>query len=279
MDWRRRVVIGLAVLHVLLSTYVLLWLEVWNGPPWLAALFLALAPSQSCLLALWAVFGGSLSPWRMVAVATAVISYAWVIQCAGGPSEMWFWLTLLIPQTLALLPLILFTRFAGVWLTYPRSPRDDLRTHRMQFSLRQALLWMTIIAVLLGVYSYLPEGLIDRARSEWSGTGHCLIAGTSIVSAWLVLGPGRLAVRVPFGAACMGVLTGLWQSVGQPSVFAVLLPIQAAWIIATLVVVRFVGYGLHWDWPLGQPERASDVPSDELPDSEDVSGEDSTAMQ
>ena len=142
MKHPRLAVLALAAVHVLLFGLVA---GTWNLPYGLVPAWGTLAQCEGYLLGLWAALGGKLSPWRAVIVAVGAAGWEWFIHphledpfFIFDSTGTAFW------ATCVLLP----ARLVGLQLGRTTSDGKNA-VRRLQFSIWQALEWMTAAAVFL----------------------------------------------------------------------------------------------------------------------------------
>ena len=257
----------MAAVHLLLFILLVLsWEPLFQGPLWVGYSVLAMFSSQGCLLGLWAALGGKPTPWRAVAVIIALAAWAWyMVQSTFSPIGIST--AILTGQTFLVMGILLLARFLGLRLSKAERGAES-RPGRLQFSVGQALLWMTSLAVFMGASHYLK----DSFAMHFSKRQICLPASwlaVGLATMWLVFGrppsanetrTGRIAwVAVRFFTLLLLIIIGtewihrandyltLWEC-------AYLLGCEAATTAASLVVVRLAGYLLVWYWPFRRSE-------------------------
>jgi len=211
---------------------------------------LALAPSQASLLGLWAAFAGRGSAWRSIVVVVLVVGHYVLNDRVFDSAEMQFWLAVEAMQVLPWLLAMLVARSLGLRLIREIGGEGDL----FQFSLRQSLGWMTAVAVLLTAMRWMPEDFPTSflRPSGWAIPGGCSLV--AVASVWLTLGRGWLPIRLLLlPIAVVAATTILKFGIGflDVWVYAVLMACEAAWLVASLLVVRIAGYRLVWRWRFG----------------------------
>jgi hypothetical protein len=146
--------------------------------------------------------------------------------------------------------ILLLARFLGFRLSEAERGDEDHLGH-LQFSIGQALSWMTALAVFMGAthYLYFLDSYFDN-RILWLPASGLAVG---LASMWLMLGSRRTALRCFTLLAVIGLGTGwnVWLSDLPWGAF--LLGCEAAITAASLLVVRLAGYRLVWHWPFRHP--------------------------
>jgi hypothetical protein len=243
-----RLIAALVVTHVLLHV-VALSVELRRpqllGEPRdliLYVLFM-LGPSQGTLLALWAVLGGGKFLWRVLPTLLGAVAYLWCFESADGE-----WLGTTFVELGIWGAILMAGRLTGLELARPADSTGISRP--FQFSIRDMLAWTTALAVLLSTLRCLPI--------NWE---HCSLPSTVVIglsltlvggaSMFCTLGGGwRLARLLPVPSAVgVGayVLAATLQNFSA-WYFALLLGLMSAWLVASLLCLRYAGYRLVWRW-------------------------------
>lgn len=210
---------------------------------WFIFSCMAIFLSQGCLLGLWAALGGKPTPWRVTAVVIVAATWVWRIK---QPAELTgIAAIVLLGQTFQVMGVLLVARFLGLRL----SNADEDHVGHLQFSIAQALSWMTALAVFMGATHYLKDPLAEYfGRSVMPTTASALAVGLAAV--WLICGTRWIALR----CFTLLIVIGLGLAWIGPQPFpgwpwsCVLLVCEAVVTAASLVVVRLAGYRLVWHW-------------------------------
>lgn len=280
-----RLIIGiLAAVHLLLTVVVIPRLNVRVGlPPSLRDALLMLAPSQGCLCGLWIALGGKRTPWRVLFAIVGFVAFWW---CGVGlASNTWTpladaWVVWFGWQTGVVGSFLLTARLTGLRLI-----NEDALTRpaRLQFSIAEQLTWIMAFAVLFGAIRCLPpdrsDGRIHFENLVFAITGfiRCggrpdpawiyyswlvvttgIFTGVSLAAIWLALGRTRLPTRILLMATT--IAAGSTSIISPAWLFILLLAIQSAWIVGSLVVVRLAGYRLSWQWRFGRGGEGEEPP-------------------
>jgi hypothetical protein len=262
---KRLLIPGLVLVHLLLYPLILWsvtetsdwdplgWTATW--PEFFRRVLFALAVSQAAVVALWIALGRRGTPWRVALAAVATALYLW---CLIGTV---IWVILTIQEMGLIVALLLCARLTGLELT--RLGQQSAPSPRFQFSVRDVLAWTTALAVVLIAgkcrltqHSY----LID-----YYGMRHYLVtlgalALIAVAFIWVALGELPMVARslfgltAIFGGAALLRATFNYQVISvfhcdEPSwFFPMLLGFIALWLLASLLVVRWAGYRLNWQW-------------------------------
>lgn len=212
---------------------------------WIMLPLMMLAPSQGAMLGFWTALAGKRASWRGLGAVVGVLAYVWCLDVLGSRNDDWYilftWLA--FGASALLFP----ARFLGWRIVFG----DSAIQQRQQFSLVDALIWMTTFAVLFGAirwHRWLRGGF---QLNSLAIIGSC--TAVSLASLWAALGRKWLTTRVLVLFATIGILTGV-AMIAVRSLEALLvglpLTIEAAWIVGSLFVVRLAGYQLT-RWPKG----------------------------
>jgi hypothetical protein len=224
-------------------------------PDWAYISLIALTVAQGNLVAVWAVWGGRLRPWRFVAACVAAVAGLLALGVDEAPPNdkaMWVFVAAL---EMVFAGVAMFgARMLGVEsIDRPEADEIDARQAPrvwFQFSLASLLSWTAAVAVVLAASHYLPR------RPVWNIFGQpeaAPIFGTSVLAAfgsvWVSLGTRRGPVRL--GCLILAMLAGvviLLASVPDvaPWEFALFFLVQAAYLTGTLWLARLAGYRLAW---------------------------------
>ena len=254
---KRFVIPGLVVVHLLLHALALLTLiGPWFHSAWSDALdlpILMLGPSQGALLAVWIALGGRGTWLRVILAAAGIVAY----MACFKPNDPGFaylgageFMGTTICTMVFLGTSLLLARLSGLELTRPA--RAVPGRPRSQFFIRDILLWTTALAVVLSAARFL--GSKEWHVIDFTDVGLvAALASLPLVAAaclWAALGRERLIARLallPLAIGAGAVL--LRDELEQPWwARAIYLGIMAAWLVPSLLVVRWAGYRLHWQW-------------------------------
>jgi hypothetical protein len=260
---KRFLIPGLVVVHLLLHALALLivigpWFPsgVWSDT--LVVAVLMLGSSQGALLAIWIALGGRRTWLRVILATVGVVVYlAWCRPTRGGFDDLArvFWLMVTLGAMGFSAALLLLARFSGLELT--RSGPLAAGRPRSQFFIRDILLWTTALAIVLSAARFLVSRdwcVIDFANVRVGAA----CAGLSLIAAaclWAALGQRRLMARLVLLPAAVGAVAALLNAIdGQPwRVYAMFLGLMAASLVASLLVVRWAGYRVRWQWRFSRP--------------------------
>jgi hypothetical protein len=207
----------------------------------LFALFM-LGPSQATLLAILVAFGKGRFLWRVVPTVVGAIVYLYMR--ISDPEFQ----QLTVGQLAVVGVLLLVARVVGVELVRFTDATNVSR--RLQFSIRDMLLWMTALAVMLSAAHYVPELTLLSAPVSETIRGFGSLALVAIASIVLPLCSRRLFVRLLFLLLTIGLGAAVLASPYRSAwYFGLLLVLMSAWITGSLLVVRWAGYRLTWQWP------------------------------
>ncbi len=239
----------MAAVHLLLFFLLLLSWEWGQGPLWISYCRLAVFSSQGCLLGLWAALGGKPTLWRATAVIIGAAAWGWYIGLlTNGPIATAT--AVLAGQTFQIMVILLLARFMGLRLSKAERGNGD-HLGNLQFSVEQALSWMTALAVFMGATHYLKDSFaMYFNRSEVCLSASWLAVGLATMwlvcgGRWIVFRCSTLLLLIGFGTAWIGRVNELLPLWGC----AILLCCEAAVTAASLAIVRLAGYRLVWHWP------------------------------
>ena len=210
---------------------------------WIMTPLVMLAPSQGAMLGFWTALTGKRGSWRGLEAVVGVLAYVWCVDALGSRNDDFY-----IPFTwlaFAVSALLFPARFLGWRIVFG----DSAMQQRQQFSLADALIWITTFALLLGAirwHRWLRGGFQPHSLAIIAG-----LATVSLASLWAALGRKWLVARVFVLFATIATLTGSAMIAARSleALFVgLLLAIEAAWIVGSLFVVRLAGYRLT-RWP------------------------------
>jgi hypothetical protein len=205
--------------------------------------------SQVGLAAIWCALGGSSAAQRIAgllvvnAVSTAMLPLI---------THDLRWMLVVAMQMAAIyLPLVAVRMRWGIrWRRLARasSGRD---VEPFQFTLRQAMIGMTAIAIVFGIVRL--TGLLGAfpAKSEWMFMSllACGFALTALAAAWGVFGMGWIWLRWIIFVVVMGAVA-FAQALLMPDdreIVGLLTATQAVLLAVWLWIIRRIGYGLVRD--------------------------------
>ena len=163
-------------------------------------------------------------------------------------------ITILIVQTFQVIVVLLFARLMGLRLRKVGHHAQD-QEGQLQFSVGQALSWMTALTVFMAATRYLMDYLAvySDARANLLSASYLAVA---LATMWLMLGNGRIGLRCFTLVVIIGLGTAWIAWLGELPWWdcAYLLALQAAVTAVSLAVVRLAGYRLVWHWPFRRPK-------------------------
>jgi len=246
--------IQLLVLCLLVMNFKL-WYELWASYYLSDAVWPqeAIAFSQGSLLGLWVSHGGKPKPWRAVV-------FLLIAAVLGFPSAEGFAIrTPLIEQAVDVMAVLLLLRFLGLRLI-KADPKTEDRLQPLQFSVGQALSWLTASVIFMSAMQYLkyvfaayfqnnPENAICVNLSS---------LGVALAAMWLSLGNKWIIIRCLAQLAVIVLGARLVEQIvpWRPWTWTMRLSLQAAVTAESLLVVRLAGYNLMWHWSLRRPSHA-----------------------
>ncbi|MCC6124961.1 MAG: hypothetical protein IT426_08365 [Pirellulales bacterium] len=259
---RPRLIVGiLAIVHLLLAAFafyylnsrifyfshIFYWLTSHTGD-WLEYLLLALFPSQGGLISIWAALGRR-TPLRVALACIGIVVCLRIVN--GHHSDIRPAMVYLSIQAASMTILLLLFRLTG--LAMATTPLESRSPKPFQFTIMQIMTWTATVAVILSALHYLPS---DYARFFASSrqirfTLAIVVnqGSVAITSIWLVFGTKWRVLRILGVLVAIG--TGTWLLYDYYDWrFGMLLSFEAAWTILSLLVVRWAGYRLTWDWRL-----------------------------
>lgn len=241
------------LIALLVSAHVLVSLVVGTrirldgpGPSVWGLVGIPLFISQIALMATWLCFGRFRFLVRLI--VTAIVMWIWLVvySNAGGRAAIpWSFLIMAIASAVAI---VLFAfRWFGLTVARHNERHADQR-ESFQFSIGQLLIWMTVVAVSLGI---LKGGELRDTNTD--DIVMCLLIATfmapiAITSLWAALGERyfiwRFATAVlhPFAAtAIINVMMGFTFRDESGYILSILITIIC---LLSLLVVRMAGYRL-----------------------------------
>lgn len=254
-----KAIASLVAVHVVLNVLAC-WMQhsqlIYKISGWLDIPLVMLFPSQGALLGFWIALGGKRTSWRVLLTVGGIVAYLWCVGTAPHV-EAWSHGLLLVPSICIVSVLLLLARFTGLRIVRGEAPCQQ----RPQFSVRDALIWMTTFAILFGAIRWpspLHQILDDPDDVRFlMNLGICAIA--SLASFWVVLGRRRLILRI-FALVAVNAAASYSFTQTNPWLGSLYLASEVAWIVGSLVVVRRAGYWLMWQWRFGRAVDASRPP-------------------
>jgi len=248
MKYPRAAICAMAAVHLLLFILLLLWWRPREGPSrlWIDYSCFAFLFSQGYLLGLWAALGGKPTPWRAMFLVIVAGTWGWFVHYQKGNYSLAisFATIVLLGQMFQVTGVLLLARFMGLRL----NKAEDHLGH-LQFSIGQALSWMTALAVFMGAIHYMDFFDLLFVYNEICFPVSALAVG--VAATWLICGSTWIALRCSTLLAMIGF--GLTWCVwgGHESWWGCtnLLGCEAVVTAASFVVVRLAGYRLTWHWP------------------------------
>jgi hypothetical protein len=157
---------------------------------------------------------------------------------------------LLLAQAGFIISALRLARMTGAAMVYPNDPNAAVHRERPQFTLRQLLLLMTILAIAMGLIRWLVPA--DRLRllstAHWwvqlvanAGAG----AAVTLAALWTALGTRWPAVRL-LALLLTAAVARLIVFAHSPAVARMFIGAQGSLVFASLLVVRAAGYRLTW---------------------------------
>lgn len=250
MKHPRLAISAMAAVHLLLLVLLLLFWKPREGPLWIDYSCFAFLFSQGYLLGLWAALGGRPTPWRAISLVIVAATWGWFVHYQKGDYSLAisFATIVLLGQTFQVMGILLLARFMGLRLDKGEYGNENPIRH-LQFSIGQALSWMTALAVFMGATHYLDCLNILFIDSDVSLPVSFFAMG--LAATWLMCGSRWIVLRCFTPLLLIGLGTAWiipvehiawWEGV-------TLLGCEAVMTAASLVVVRLTGYRLVWHWP------------------------------
>ena len=242
-------IVLLVLAHVLVDLVVCPQMAIRTSDPrWLALFGVALSISQISLAAVWLCFGRTRFMIRLA--ITVLVMWTWVMiyyNVTDRPNIPWPLFMMAIASVVVVFLFVL--RWFGLAIVVPGEERGS-DPSSFQFSIGQLLIWMTVVAVSLGILR--GSGIHDaRIRDVVDMLAVSLpLAPIALTAMWLALGHRRLGWRITvmilYPLLASVVLSGLVTD-DPLSAFAYKIAIFTAIVcLSSLVVVRQDGYRLVW---------------------------------
>ena len=209
----------------------------------------AVVLSQGSLLGLWAALGGKPTPWR--ATFVVIVAASWLSFCGwrGNDLVKGSYTNSLIGQSFQVMGILLLARFMGLRLSKTEGGDEDHLAH-LQFSVGQALSWMTALVVFMAASHYLKDAF--AAYFDYRFISYFLSwLVVALAAIWLICGSRWIAFRCAMLLLVIGLGTAwIVQTTNSPWWGTVnLLGCEAVVAAPSLAVVRLAGYRLVWYWP------------------------------
>ena len=251
MKHPRLAISAMAAVHLLLFILLVLSWEPWEELTWILYSCVAIFASQGCLLGLWVALGGKPTPWRAVLVVIVAAVWGWSMQGQQhqlnlATSEA---VAVLTGQTFQVMGILLLARFMGLALETGGHGSENQIRH-LQFSVGQALSWMTAFAVFMAATHYL-KNFFSNYFDIGQACFFLSFLAVTLAAMWLIFGSRWVALRclTLLVQSCLGTIwiSRFLQERWWPC--AALLGCEAVVTAASLLVVRLAGYRLTWHWP------------------------------
>lgn len=270
---------------LLVLAHVLASLVVWTQmdfkvpiPGWRIWFEVALSISQIGLMAVWLCFGRTGFLIRLV--MTALVMWTWVLAYSHAESESMPWPLLMMAIASSVVLILFGLRWFGLAIS-DLGERERVGQDAFQFSIWQLLVWMTVVAISLGLLKATgPRSASANDLVVIVALG-ILLAPVAMSSLWLALGQGRLGWRIVvailyplLAAAAFGLVAdnNPLNEVGHR--IAMLTTILC---LLSLFVVQQSGYRLVWlRW--GLEEEAADVHPLDVGDRDTADAGEETAL-
>jgi hypothetical protein len=134
---------------------------------------------------------------------------------------------------------------------------------RLQFTLRSLLSWITVLAVVLGLFQYAVDyrRLPALAAPIWRESAVVSLgdAALALAAFWAAFGSRRPVLRGVALALTTAAIIGVYNAVvgGVPfCVLAELCVVQILWLVGSLWVFRVAGYRIVWPTHLIAPVKS-----------------------
>lgn len=243
----------MVAVHFSLFFLLHLWWKPREGLSWMICSRLAICSSQGCLLGLWAALGGKPTPWRAIFVIIVAVTSVWFTHQRLNYIPTSLATIILTEQTLLVMGVLLLARFMGLRLSKAERG-DEARVGHRQFSIGQALLWMTALAVFMAATRNLWSYFVWYFDVLWPFQASCL--AVAFAAMWLSCGKRWIALRCFTLILMIGLGTAWILRLRQLPWWhcATMLGCEAALTAASLAVVRLAGYRLVWHWPFRRPK-------------------------
>lgn len=213
----------------------------------------ALVSAQIGLAIIWGILGTARWYWRAP------------LAVGLGAGLLWFWISWVtgrsgqvMTQVLMVQAIVLFLITAGLWVRGYRleiplpEGGNDSGSRRLQFGIRDVLVWTTVVAILLGLMRgagmLVWVTFLDHPSVFLMSTVGALSAMVILFAVWTSLGKGHLLLRY---GLLLGVLLGLGAGMGAACVYG------GGWLqrrASGLLSYRGYDYDLHrwlevgWWW-------------------------------
>jgi hypothetical protein len=234
------------------------------GPPpphWADVCLISLAMSQVSLVAIWTGLGGRSLPWRVLALVATIVAWARLLAWSYLEPEATPWrqavnnLMLAAQSACVLLPLFV-VRFTGLELTRTgdaqRTERTAAGRSRLQFSLRYLLSWITVLAVVLGLFQYAFDyRQLPALTPIWRELAAVSLGNVALTLAaiWVALAARRPVLRAVVLALTTAAVVAAYNTVGCGDPYwpcAAVCVLQVVWLVSSLWVFRVAGYRIVW---------------------------------
>jgi len=235
-----------------------------GAPSLFSMAILSLPMSQVCLLAAWAALGSRTpAPWRAVGLVIPLAVWSKVTaslvgaSAAPAPETMASqWTFFLLLEALAAVGLLGIARAAGlraIGAPYPAEAEAAASSRPFQFSLRYLFGWLTAAAIVLAGLGYtfsLTHLALEARTLREMATLATVNVGVLLVALYATLGTRRRLLRwlvalVAIALAAAAAMPPRRLVLDVPG-GVILVGCTAAWIVASLAVVRAAGYRLAW---------------------------------
>ncbi len=248
------------ILGGLVAVHVVLHFSAWFVDPSLSKFGQALhvdAVPQGILLGFWVAMGGrKMLPWRAclaIALPFAVIhGNVWCLEPNLRGWAQWEANYLFVPMFLIIVTLLV-ARVLGL-RHVPAAAQRVLDTP-IQFSLLEIFSWLTACGIILGIVKCVPDQLMFTYVPR---VQHACFTFLALVLIWLLLEGRGLFLRSCLCALVVGLTSIVvawavdWELLwGYLFVFCV----YSVWLIPSLLVIRWAGYRLEWQWRFGRKHR------------------------
>lgn len=257
-------IVLLILAHVLVSLVVCPQMDFRTRSPGLLIWFaIALSISQIGLTAIWLCFGRTRFMIRLA--MTALVMWTWVLAYGYAEAKSMPWPLLMLAIASSVVLILFGLRWFGLAIS-GLGERERVGQDAFQFSIWQLLVWMTVVAISLGILKATGPRHADAGDLVVILALGFLLAPIALSSLWLALGQGRLGWRI--GVAILYPLLAVaafdFVAVGDPfdpvgyeiAMFATIL------CLSSLVVVRQDGYRLVWLRPEVEEEVVDVHPLD-----------------
>jgi hypothetical protein len=254
----RFIVCILAVVHLLLAATVVLCRNYeinlfarWYAGSWHSKVFFmgardssycmyALTSCQGTLIAIWAALGGKPTPWRAILILVGIV-------VAAQFSGLYRYEEFIIPiyKMLLLMTFLLVFRLIGLELELP--PIELRHARPLQFSIWQLMVWTTVFTIAMSAFCSLPKYVVHSFLERFQRIQllYTMIElGIHLALIWFIFGQGRMIFRIFAIALAIGIAKVINLYDFRGFIW------EAAWTIASLLVIRWAGYQMTWHWRL-----------------------------